>query len=100
MSGALREPVLRLLPGFDPYLLAHAEKDHLVDGVFYKRVYRNQGWISPVVLMNGRIIGIWSAARRGKGSAFEVELFQKASKTTRAKIEEETESLGRFLGTS
>lgn len=98
LNASLREPVLRLLPGFDPYLLAHAEKDHLVDGAFYKRVYRNQGWISPVVLLNGRVIGVWSAARRGKGSSFEVELFQKVSKATRAKIEEEATSLGAFLG--
>lgn len=76
LNASLREPVLRLLPGFDPYMLAHAEKDHLVDDALYKRVYRNQGWISPVVFLNGKVIGIWSAARRGKGSSFEVELFQ------------------------
>lgn len=97
MNANLREPVLRLLPGFDPYLLAHAEKNHLVDDAFYKRVYRNQGWISPVVLLNGRIIGIWTAAGRGKGSSFDVELFEKGSKITRAMIEEEAASLGAFL---
>ena len=97
MNANLREPVLRLLPGFDPYLLAHAEKNHLVDDAFYKRVYRNQGWISPVVLLNGRIIGIWTAAGRGKGSSFDVELFEKASKITRARIEEEAASLAKFV---
>ncbi|HKA21794.1 MAG TPA: winged helix DNA-binding domain-containing protein, partial [Blastocatellia bacterium] len=31
LSAKLRDTVLCLLPGFDPYLLAHVEKDHLVD---------------------------------------------------------------------
>jgi hypothetical protein len=51
---------LRLLPHFDPYMLGHVDKDHLVDPDYYKRVYRNQGWISPVILLNGRVIGAWS----------------------------------------
>ena len=38
---------IRLLPNFDSYLLAHREKDHLLSPKHYKRVYRNQGWISP-----------------------------------------------------
>lgn len=105
----LRRPLLKLLPGFDPYLLAHAEKDHLVSNHHYKRVYRNQGWISPVVLLDGRVIGIWSVARRGKasshpvrtalrgGPSLEIELFEKISRTAREKIEEEAASLGAFL---
>ena len=95
-NASLREPVLRLLPGFDPYMLAHAEKNHLLDDAFYKRVYRNQGWISPVVLLNGRVIGVWSLVRRGKESPSDVELFEKVSKVTRARIEEEAASLAKF----
>lgn len=101
LSGAeLAGPMLRLLPGFDPYLLGHAEKNHLVSERHYKRVYRNQGWISPVVLLNGRVIGIWSYQRRGKKLSFEVELFHGLSKTLRARIEREAASLGDFFETS
>jgi len=92
--------VLRLLPHFDPYLLAHADKNHLVDSSHYKRVYRNQGWISPVILLDGRVVGVWSYTRRAKRWALEIEPFEKFSKAIRAKIEEEAASLGNFLGTS
>jgi hypothetical protein len=91
--------VLRLLPLFDPYLLAHADKKHLVSPAQYKRVYRNQGWISPVILLDGKIIGVWSYARRAKRWALEVEPFKKFSKAVRARIEEEAVSLGNFLET-
>ncbi len=91
---------LQLLPHFDPYLLGHSEKDHLVSPTHYKRVYRKAGWISPVVLLNGRVIGIWSYTRGGKRLSLKVEPFERFSKTIRAKIEEKAASLGDFLETS
>ena len=97
-NSNLNEPVLRLLPNFDSYMLAHAEKDHQVDRRFYKLVYRNAGWISPVVLLNGKAIGAWSLTRHGHASSVEVHLFAKSTKLIRAAIEEESVSLARFLG--
>ncbi|HEV2992169.1 MAG TPA: winged helix DNA-binding domain-containing protein [Candidatus Angelobacter sp.] len=96
----LKEDVVRLLPGFDPYLLAHAKKDHIVNDQYYKRVYRNQGWISPVVLVNGKIAGIWSCAKKGKTLSFKAELFKKPPRSQRAGIHDEAEKLSGFLGGS
>jgi uncharacterized protein YcaQ len=89
---------LRLLPNFDPFLLAHATKDHLVEKRHYKRVYRNQGWITPVVLVDGRVAGIWSAETRGRAVAVDVQMFAPLSRATRACIERETAALAAFLG--
>ena len=99
-NSHLDDQVVRLLPNFDPYLLGHVETNHLVDSSYYKRVYRKAGWISPVVLLDGRVIGTWSYTRRGKRLVVEIEPFEKTSKTIRTKIEEEAGSLGGFLGTS
>ncbi|HSB08966.1 MAG TPA: crosslink repair DNA glycosylase YcaQ family protein [Blastocatellia bacterium] len=78
-------------------MLAHAGKDHLVERKHYKRVYRNQGWITRAVLQNGRVIGNWSATRRGTAPALEIELFEKASKAAKEKIKKEASSLGTLL---
>jgi hypothetical protein len=93
----LRDWAIRVLPGFDSYLLAHAEKEHLVAPQFYKRVYRNQGWISPVVLYNGKVAGVWGYQRRGSGINFEVSLFEKFSKPIFSKVEEQFAELAQFL---
>src|SRR5437016_3378195 len=58
-------PVVRLLPSFDAFLLGVKDKSHLVDLAHYKRVYRPQGWLSPVVLVDGRVVGVWSHERKG-----------------------------------
>jgi hypothetical protein len=99
-NSVLDDQVLRLLPHFDPYMLGHAEKDHLVNANHYKRIYSNQGWISPVVLLNGRVIGAWSYKRGGKRWSLEIEPFEKFSRSIRDKIGEEAASLGNFLGAS
>jgi DNA glycosylase AlkZ-like len=91
---------VRLLPNFDVYLLAHTGKDHLVASQFYKRVFRSQGWISPVVLHNGRVIGLWSIERKGKRNALQLEPFENFTRAVRAGIEEEAASLNQFLDLS
>jgi uncharacterized protein YcaQ len=88
---------IRLLPNFDSYLLAHREKDHLLSAKHYKRVYRNQGWISPVVLIDGAVEGVWSYKPQGKRLLVEIESFGKISKAERAGIEREGERLARFF---
>jgi Winged helix DNA-binding domain len=99
-NSSFQGATLRLLPNFDPYMLAHVEKDHLVDPRNYKRVYRNQGWISPVILLNGRVIGLWSIQRGAKKPTLEIEPFENISRKIRTSIEEEAASLGRFHETS
>jgi hypothetical protein len=96
-KSSSREPSVRLLPIFDSYLLAHRDKDHLLSARHYKRVYRNQGWISPVVLINGAIAGVWSHKLQNKRLLVEIEPFGKLSRTARAGIEREAERLAQFF---
>jgi hypothetical protein len=86
------------LPNFDPYLLAHASKNHLVGDKHYKRIYRPAGWISPVVLLNGRVAGIWSSSRDSTALSLNVELFEKLPAAARTQLNEETARLGQFFG--
>jgi hypothetical protein len=88
---------IRLLPSFDSYLLAHREKDHLLSAKHYKLVYRNQGWISPVVLIDGAIAGVWSHKLQNKKLLVGIEPFGKLSRTARAEIEREAERLALFF---
>ena len=87
-----------LLPSFDTFLLAHAVKDHLVEPRFYKRVYRNQGWLSPVVIVNGRIVAVWFLEERAKSFTVDVQPFSTLDAKVRRGIGQEAEALSLFLG--
>jgi hypothetical protein len=61
------------------------------------RVYRPQGWLSPV-LVDGRIAGVWSHERRGSAVAVQVEPFEAVEPAVRAGVEAEAERLAAFVG--
>jgi hypothetical protein len=88
----------KLLPAFDTFLLAHSTKDHLVEPRFYKRVYRNQGWLSPVVIVRGRILAIWFLEERAKAFTVYVQPFEALDTKVRRGIAQEAEALGAFVG--
>ncbi len=98
LKAAVADPeAVRLLPAFDVYLLAHSAKDHLVEPTFYKRVYRNQGWLSPVVLRGGRIIGVWFLRSTAGSQIVDVEPFAPLTRAVKTRIEEEVGALSEFL---
>jgi hypothetical protein len=90
-------PLVRLLPHFDSFLLAHKERDHLVGTKNRPKIYRAQGWIAPVVLVDGRAAAVWEYTRNGKRLQVKVENFGSISKRVTAQIQEEAQDLGRFL---
>jgi hypothetical protein len=90
---------VRLLPAFDQYVVAaprHAE-DLLPDDS-QRRVYRPQGWISPVLLVNGRMKGIWRHEVRGSRVDVVIEPFSKTPVWVRRAAAQEAERLAAFLG--
>ncbi|HEY1936545.1 MAG TPA: winged helix DNA-binding domain-containing protein [Candidatus Angelobacter sp.] len=80
------ESSVHLLPYFDVYLLAHSLKEHFLDARFYKRVYRDQGWISPVVLIDGQIGGVWGHTLSRQAITVEIELFARVGRSIREQI--------------
>jgi DNA glycosylase AlkZ-like len=94
-----QERLVRLLPGFDMWVIGAArDAAALLDPAEKKRVYRNQGWISPVVLVNGRMDGVWKHERKGQRLTVTIEPFGKLPKWARAQAEAEAERLAEFLG--
>ncbi len=94
-----RNRSVRLLPGFDQYVVAascHAER--LLPGDFRRRVYRPQGWISPVLLVNGRIEGTWRYEIRGSRVEVVIEPFIETPVWVRRAAGQEAERLAVFLG--
>src|SRR3990172_3056601 len=99
-AARLTSPVIRLLPNFDSYLLWHDRKDHLVDAEHYKRVYRKAGWLSPVVLVDGRVVGVWSYERKGRRLRVRVEPFGKLPHAVREGVEAEAQEIARYFESS
>jgi hypothetical protein len=88
---------VRLLPAFDVYVVGTRPRESLVDSRFENLIFRQAGWISPVVLIDGRAHGVWKHERTGKGIEVAVSAFGMLSGAHRKAIAEEADSLGKFL---
>ena len=97
-EATLDEPSVRLLPFFDSFLLGHRSHLNVVDEENRKKVYRAQGWVSPVLLAGGRARGVWSHVLRGRELRVTVTPFSALPSHAKALAEEEASDLGRFLG--
>ncbi len=91
--------VVRLLGGFDHYVVAAPrDAEAVLPAARRERVYRPQGWLSPVLLVDGRIAGVWSHEAKGGRLTVTVEPFGRPSAAVRAGAEAEAERLASFLG--
>lgn len=90
---------VRLLPAFDQYVIgASRHAEHLLPGDLRSRVYRPQGWISPVLLVNGLMQGIWRHEIKDGRVEVVIEPFAKLPSWVRREAGQQAERLAAFLG--
>jgi hypothetical protein len=90
---------VRLLPGFDQYVVGSSHHtESLMPGNFRSRVFRPQGWISPVLLVDGRMLGVWRHQMKGSRVEVAIEPFVRVPAGVRRAAAEEAERLAGFLG--
>jgi hypothetical protein len=96
-----KEPIeasVQLLPAFDPYVMGHSSRDHIVEKTNLAKVSRTAGWISPVVLVDGRVMGTWSHLAVKDTLRITVEPFTRLTSKTKAEVLQRGESLAETLG--
>jgi winged helix DNA-binding protein len=106
MLAAKPPRAARLLPGFDPWVigaLIGRPPGTPCDPVLpppgrRRQVFSPQGWVSPTLLVDGRIAGTWSHTRQGRRLLVEFAPFAPLPAWADAQLEAEAERLARFLG--
>lgn len=88
-----------LLPAFDQYVVAAPrEGSPALDAAQRPRVYRPQGWLSPVLLVDGCIAGVWKHERRAGTLTVTIEPFGDPGAEVRAAAEAEAQRLLVYFG--
>jgi len=89
---------VRLLPAFDPFI---NELPRRVDSVLpvghHDDVYRTAGWVTPLVLVDGRIGGTWEINGTAKRSMVNVIRWQSSERDAAAELEAEVDRVAAFL---
>ncbi len=98
IKAETHEPAVRLLPNFDPYLLGHTNRDHLFASEHRARVSRTAGWISAIVLVDGRVVATWTHAVAKRALMVTVDPFRKLSPSTLKGVRASADSIAAALG--
>jgi hypothetical protein len=86
---------LRLLPGFDQWILGPGTDDpRVLDQRRRSAVSRQAGWISPLVVHGGVVAGTWQR----EGDVVRIGWFGERGKPPRRAIAAEVERLGEIIG--
>ncbi len=95
MNGGVVAPRVLLLPAFDELTVAYKDRSAILPHAYEKG---SSYGLKPVVVVDGRIVGIWRRVM-GKGKmVVEVSFFEKVSKTVGRLVEREGKRYGKFLG--
>lgn len=64
---------LRLLAGFDEYLVGYKDRSWILDAAVQAQAVTSNGIFKPIVLLEGRVAGIWQRQEQKQGSKVLVE---------------------------
>jgi hypothetical protein len=98
LNATPHSPSVTLLPSFDPYLMGHDSRDHLFQPKYRPKVSRTAGWISAVVLVDGRVAGTWTHTLIKQKLSLAIEPFQRLAPKLRPEIRNRAEELAATLG--
>jgi hypothetical protein len=91
---------VRLLPMFDVYVLTRSRHfEHVLAKEHKGKVFRPAAWVSAVVLVDGKIEGVWAHETKKDRTTITVSMFAPPSGEVRKDIEVEAKRLGGFLDT-
>jgi hypothetical protein len=91
-------PVVRLLGGYDTYLLGYRTRDGMLDPAHARRIHPGGGIIHPALLVDGMVAGTWRLHRRRAGVEIAVTPFTPLAPTMRPALDAEAADVARFLG--
>jgi len=89
-------PHVRLLPGYDEYTVAYADRAPLLEPKS-RLTAGGMGLLSPVVLVDGHVVGTWKRTLAGRRVTVDVRLARKLNRAENAALDDAVAGYGRFL---
>lgn len=104
MSGALASADAKpagnayLLPAYDEFLISYRNRSRLIpDEENQQKAISNNGIFRPVIVVGGKVVGIWKRSIQKGRVLIEAEFFDRPADGTREKVEAAGQAYGQFL---
>jgi Winged helix DNA-binding domain len=92
-----KEPIVRLLGSFDPYLLGYRGRDLAVAPEHARRILPGGGVLRPTAIVDGRAVAVWRQQKRGNRLHISLEPFEELDAEIARRLEADAQDLARFV---
>ena len=90
--------VVRLLPKFDSLMMGHRDKTRFLNTEYKARIFLPAAEVAAVILVDGRVQGVWRMSKGKKSWSLEINLFKRLSEEAENLLEEEIQKIRGFTG--
>lgn len=95
---AVSRPKAHLLPAFDEFTVAYKSREVVLSAAFASRVNAGGGFLSPVMVYGGKVVGTWRRKLASSSVGVELQPFKTLSQTQQDAFGISARRYGTFLG--
>jgi hypothetical protein len=92
-------PAAYLLPPFDEYTVAYKDRDAVLDPSYARQVNSGNGIFSPIIVVDGQIVGTWNRTLKKDTVVIKLSPFAKLKEAETRALTEAAERYAEFLNT-
>jgi hypothetical protein len=98
VPGNTGQPSVFFLPAYDEYIISYKNRDAILPPNVQKRAISENGLFRPVIIADGKVIGLWKRTIKKDSVVIEPEHFTSVSKKTKELLRRKAEEYSFFLG--
>ncbi len=91
------KPSFHLLPAFDEYIISYKDRSAAIQMEHQPKAFSTNGIFWPMIIMNGKVIGLWKRNIQKDKVITEAQFFKKASHLAISSFKKESKKYGKFL---
>jgi hypothetical protein len=91
------KPSVYLLPSFDEFLIAYADRSAAIASKHQPHAFSNNGIFRPVIVVNGQVTGTWKRTIKKGAVSIETNFFFPANQQTKKLVQKAALAYGDFI---
>jgi hypothetical protein len=97
-KDCLISETLCFLPAFDEFMVSYKDRSASIEQHLKELAMTSNGIFKPIIVVNGRVVGIWKRTIKKDKLLIEPQFFQENTVLSNEQMENELKKLGAFLG--
>jgi hypothetical protein len=96
-NRSAKKTSIHLLPAYDEFLIGYRDRSASLPVLHNKATVSDNGIFYPIIVRNGKVIGLWKRVVKKDKIVIEINLFRSLNKSDLSRIRQKAKEFGYFL---